>query len=213
VEQNEDEQNEDDDDSDSGSEYLSFEESDEELESKEDRAAREHERQMVLEAAGLIIKQDVPPPPVRRKSKRRPPPAAPQRLSISSTKDLPPVPEREAVDHVTHLNDAFDRYESFKQAQLSTNRLSFASVDSTVPPSPTASSISVSSPKEEQRTHSSILGFLGRKTPVETEKRTLNISGPILNVPAENSTRANSPAFGSVRACFERHLRAANDRS
>ncbi|KAJ8093458.1 hypothetical protein PM082_020315 [Marasmius tenuissimus] len=201
----------DNDESASESDYLSFgeDESDSEVEhgpeTKDERAARENERQMVLEAAGLIIKQDVKPPPrPARRKKRRPPPAAPARLSISSTKDLPGVPADEEpppADHATHLDDAFDRYESFKQSQRNANRLSYASsVDTSS--SPTISSVSaasIASPTTatgEGRTHSSFLSFLGRKTPVENERRTLSISGPIA-IQNDETTRSSSPAFGS----------------
>ncbi|THV00744.1 hypothetical protein K435DRAFT_750939 [Dendrothele bispora CBS 962.96] len=186
---------------DSSSDFFSFEDSeseaDDEPESKEDKLAREHERQMVLQAAGLIVKQDKKPPPrpIRRKSKRRPPPAAPQRASIGSTKELPALPEPDPVDHITHLNDAFDRYEAFKMSQQDSHRLSVASTD--VPPSPTVSMMTQSTSKESEggRSYSSILGFLGRKTPNEGERRTLTISGPIHNY--EDMVRSNSPAFGS----------------
>lgn len=196
--------------SDSDSDYVSFDSDHEDTypQTKEEREAREHERQLVLEAAGLIFKQDVKPPPrlARSKSKsggkRRPPPAAPNRLSVASSislKDLPPLPEPEPLDQATHLNDAFNRYESFRQHQA--NRLSVASVASTetTPISPTASIISPSISKEgESRTYS-LLHFLGRKTP-EAEKRIMPvISGPILHVSTEDASRASSPAFGSVR--------------
>lgn len=54
----------------SDSDYLSFDESDAE-ETEAERKAREHERQLVLEAAGLIVKEDVKPPPRPPRPPRR----------------------------------------------------------------------------------------------------------------------------------------------
>ncbi|KAK0185975.1 hypothetical protein F5146DRAFT_163320 [Armillaria mellea] len=196
-----------------GSDYLSFDESDIEdayPETKAEREAREHERQLVLEAAGLIVKQDVKPPPRpprRSKSgKRRPPPLAPERLSsntsASSLKGLPPVPPTES-ETSAHLNDAFDRYEAFRYTHANANRMSVASSMDSGPPSsptfstisPTSSTISQTPSKEGESRYSSIMHFLGRKTP-EAEKR-LVISAPILNSPETEFSRSASPAFGS----------------
>lgn len=204
----------DDDDADaSDSDYNSFDESDNggtAEESTAEREAREHERQLVLEAAGLIVKQDVKPPPrpARMKSKtsneRRAPPAAPRRASIisnSSFKDLPPVPELDPIDNATRLDDAFDRYESFRHTQGNVNRMSVASFETT-PPSPTTtiSSVAPSSSRDSEGRYSNLLHFLGRKTPVETERRTMpTISAPILNV-TDGRSQSNSPAFGTVGA-------------
>ncbi|KAK0474009.1 Dbl homology domain-containing protein [Armillaria novae-zelandiae] len=189
-----------------GSEYLSFDESDIEdtyPETKAEREAREHERQLVLEAAGLIVKQDVKPPPrpprKPKSGKRRPPPLAPERLSsntsASSLKGLPPVPPTES-ETSAHLNDAFDRYEAFRYTHANANRMSVASsMDSAPPSSPTISTVSQTPSKEGESRYSSIMHFLGRKTP-EAEKR-LVISAPILNSPETEFSRSASPAFGS----------------
>ncbi|KAF8888235.1 hypothetical protein BD779DRAFT_1524285 [Infundibulicybe gibba] len=195
-----DEPDPDDDDSDSGSDYLSFTESDQEDgngESKSDREAREYERQLVLEAAGLILNQDpsaCPPAPNKRQS------------SITADKELPAVPEperepnhdHEPLDHTARLDDAFDRYEAFRSNQNNFNRLSTASLE-TVPPSPSTSSMATAHSRESDgRGYSHFLNFLGRsKTPVDGEKRsTLQISAPIINA-SDDHTRSNSPAFGS----------------
>ncbi|KAF8216277.1 hypothetical protein K438DRAFT_1953239 [Mycena galopus ATCC 62051] len=193
--------------SESESDYLSFDESDEEDEA--DSAAREHERQLVLEAAGLIVKKDVQPPPrpVRRRSARRPPPAAPDRSSVLSSsssvvaKELPPIPEPDAA---TRLDDAFDRYEAYRGHHQ--NRLSVASVETnppmpSSPTSPSGMTPSASAGSEGGRT-SGFLHFLGRKTPNEAEggaRPRPIISGPIA-IPRPDSSggsRSNSPAFGS----------------
>ncbi|KAJ7041981.1 hypothetical protein C8F04DRAFT_1077868 [Mycena alexandri] len=205
IEEDEDtESDSDDSDSDSDSDYLSFEGTAEE--SEEDFLAREHERQLVLEAAGLIVQKDVKPPPrpVRRRSsgqaRRRPPPAAPDRTSVwsssssvSAPKELPPIPEPDAA---TRLDDAFDRYEAYRGHHQ--NRLSVASVETNPPPaSPTSPSMMTASSSEGGKSYSHLLHFLGRKTPVEVERRP-TISAPILQTPENGGgSRANSPAFGS----------------
>lgn len=181
-----------------------------------DWEAREKERQRVLEAAGLIVNHDVKPPPrlerARSARQRRPPPLAPQRSSVASNtsiKDLPPVPERDhsPVDSITRLDDAFDRYEAFKQMQGVSNRLSVASsfetAASTAPESPVVSLAPSTSQNGEHRTYSHLLNFLGRRAPSNDnhERKTLTISSPILNR-SESPSRENSPAFGSVSSFF-----------
>ncbi|CAK5279140.1 unnamed protein product [Mycena citricolor] len=178
------------------SDYHSLDGSDD-----ENGEAREHERQLVLEAAGLILKNDAvpPPPPTRRRSskddpepkkRRRPPPAAPVSSRVA-TKELPPIP----------LDDAFERYEAFREQRLSSegHRLSVASIE--VPSSPTMSMTpSVSSEGTTTgRGYSHFLHFLGRKTPNSggEDKIRPMISGPILQQVEGAETRANSPAFGS----------------
>jgi hypothetical protein len=201
----------------SGDEYFSVADADDsEQEDKMDEEtdadweAREKERQCVLEAAGLIVNQDVKPPPrlARTRSvRRRPPPAAPRRWSIvsnSSLKDLPPLPGSPGRgDSSPRVDDAFDRYESFKHTQGNSNRLSVASSFETAPSSPSGSpaiSLAPSISKDsESRPKSHLLNFLGRRTPANDgpEKRTLTISGPIMNQ-TDTPSRENSPAFGSV---------------
>ncbi|KAL1691657.1 hypothetical protein GGG16DRAFT_91161 [Schizophyllum commune] len=191
--------------------YFSLEDSDEEEETsdtKEDRAAREAERQRVLEAAGLVVQRDKPPPPrpPRRKrsvKQRRPAPAAPKRasvLSVTSDKDLPTLPTESTapISRPMRLDDAYERYEEFK----SKNRMSMSSM-SDVPSSPTSASITPGavSPApsiardDSTRSHSRFLShILGRsKTP---DRIMPVISGPILQTP-EVPDRPNSPAFGS----------------
>ena len=184
---------------------------------KEEREAREAERQRVLEAAGLIItKSDRKPPPrpARRRStrKRRPVPAVPtrhERGSSSASKELPPPPE-DSKDTSLRLDDAYERYEAYKQSNGNLNRLSIVSVDSTTSmPSPSPSfamqsSPSVASSEQEGRTASHFLhSLLGRRTPgTEAETRTRPvISGPILQEkePGTPSTSAEG-GFGVVRS-------------
>ena len=226
-----------DDDSDSDScdsVYLSFDDTHEHhhhhhhhSETDEERIAREREKQLVLEAAGLIVNQDTngPPPKLVRaksKSKRRPAPAVPTR-TFSISKDLPPVPvleepEPEEIDHATRLDDAFARYESFRNAQLNQNRLSVVSTDSSNTISTlTASPTSLTSPTVLSPTHSQgreseggryshFLHFLTRsKTPEQGDRKTsLVISAPIISTStsaasfADEPSRTNSPSFGTV---------------
>jgi hypothetical protein len=169
-------------------------------ENEEDRAAREEkERQWVMQAAGLVVTADANAPQGPRR-KRRPAPAVPRRSSATSSilKDLPPIPGPDTTsDAVLALDDAFDRYEAFKHSHGGVNRMSVGSID-TVSSSLGTSPIVQTSSREgesQNRTQSSFLNFLGRKSPAgELEKR--SISGPIMI----NSTppREASPAFGTV---------------
>lgn len=200
----------------SGDDYFSVADADDSEEENEieegtdaDWDAREKERQRVLEAAGLIVNQDVKPPPrlarARSARQRRPPPIAPHRsstISNPSVKDLPSIPNSPA-DSSPRLDDAFDRYELYKHTQGTSNRLSVASSFETAPSSPGGSpaiSLAASISKDgESRPKSHLLSFLGRRTPASDgpEKRTLTISGPIMNQ-CDSPSRENSPAFGSA---------------
>ena len=236
-------------DDDSDSDYLSFDESDND-DATHSKEARERERQLVLEAAGLIVQQNVGPPPLRPKSrsiKRRPAPAAPKRTSIY--KDLPPVPTSPGLEpdeehgpiaepepepepelsHEARLDDAFARYESFKNTQSNLNRLSVVSTDSSISqasPTATISSMSIGHSSShshggktdgEGRAYSHFLNFLSRSKTPDAEHRerrsaaTLNISAPIMasstsagttsSHKLDSPSRSNSPSFGMVR-CF-----------
>ncbi|KDQ59802.1 hypothetical protein JAAARDRAFT_56764 [Jaapia argillacea MUCL 33604] len=211
-------------DSDTSSAYLSFEDSDSEdddvqseAKRKAEREAREIERQRVLQAAGLVLKSDSVPP-ARPRIRRRPPPAVPNRSSVisdSSDKHLPSLPSPDANDNVIRLDDAYERYEAFKQGHV--NRLSVASFE-TIPSSPTSPTMSIdrasSREGEGTRTISNLLHFLGRKAPSnDGERRMPVISGPIsgpISVsisapisdpasgrPSSPLQRENSPNFGS----------------
>jgi actin cytoskeleton-regulatory complex protein PAN1 len=203
-------------DSDSDSNYVSFDG----IEEHNIKETRERERQLVLEAAGLVVNQDVKPP---SKQKRRPAPPIPS----SRHKDLPLVPDPEAepgrevenVDHEASLDDAFARYESFRNDQSNLNRLSVISTDSgTLPSSPTPTILSMSHTHsgggESSSRYGHFLQFLksGNKTLERNPKSaaTLNISAPIMSLSVSNqsteqdvpSTRSNSPSFGMVRPLF-----------
>jgi hypothetical protein len=206
----------DDDTSSVSSDVSDMSELDEVDSTQAERFAREEkERQLVLQAAGLIVTEEAEPPPpqlirVRSSRKRRPAPPTPNRLSTASsitTKELPPVP---GPDHdLPTMDDAFDRYEAFRLSHGNVNRLSLASTD-TGPPSLVSSPVvsiaqSPSRDSESRGGASALLNFLGRKTPGnDSERRVMpSISGPIMLNPTP-SPRANSPAFGtvSVRAQF-----------
>jgi len=229
---------------DSDSDYLSFDESDDDNESasNKDKEARERERNLVLEAAGLIVNKDAGPPPARTRSfKRRPAPAAPRRTPSSIHKDLPPVPleyleqssdsnnvdhreeEGEQISHEARLDDAFARYESFKNNKANLNRLSTVSTESsTGMPAPLSPATTVSStalsPSQgsvQEGRYSHLLSFLtGSSRSVEGERRTastLNISAPIMmgsnsgqGSSQESPSRPSSPAFGMVFTVFLR---------
>lgn len=216
--------NENSDDDSSDEEYHSFEsDSDDESmggadeqteeEKRKEHEARELERQRVLEAAGILVKKsDDTLPPVRRRSvrKRRPAPETPNRLSVasaSSDKDLPATPSS-IVDHALQIDDAFERYEAYRQSK--NYRLSMSSID-TGPPSPglpPSLSASASKDGESRTSHSAIFNFFtgGRsKTPTsDPDKPRLQISAPIMiNGNSSGSpSREGSPAFGTVRNTF-----------
>jgi actin cytoskeleton-regulatory complex protein PAN1 len=213
-------------DSDSDSNYVSFDGIENE-ESDITKETRDRE-QLVLEAAGLVVNQDVKPPP---KKKHRPAPPIP-RPAESRYKDLPRVPdpgtesdrEVESVDHEANLDDAFARYESFRNNQANLNRLSVISTDSTtLPGSPTLTMSSIpmsmshthSGGSESSSRYSHFLQFLksGNKTPEGKPKTvaTLNISAPIMNLSVSNQStaqnddpsRSNTPSFGMVRPLLD----------
>ncbi|KAG1741756.1 Rho family DH domain-containing guanine nucleotide exchange factor [Suillus paluster] len=204
--------------SDGGEDYFSLDGTDDDSEGSdagtvEDEDARELERQRVLEAAGLIIDTSssmMAPsdPPVQ---KRRPPPVTPHRVSIVSatSKNLPPVPTVDLtdteLDSTSRLDDAFDRYEVFKKTNGNlTNRMSVSSFD-TSPSSPPRSPVVSLAPSlnhrdGESRT-SQFLSFLGRhttrSTTPEPEKKTLVISGPIINTPPGGEIGDDGSSFGT----------------
>ena len=215
--------NDSDSDSDSDSNYVSFDGIEDEESDNTTKGTRGRE-QLVLEAAGLVVNQDVKPPP---KKKHRPAPPIPTR-----NKDLPQVPDPESepdredenVDHEASLDDAFARYESFRNNQSNLNRLSVISTDSvTLPSSPTLTMLS--SPTSMSHTHSGgsesssryshFLQFLksGNKTPEGKPKSvaTLNISAPIMGLSVSNQStaqddvpsRSNTPTFGMVRPLLD----------
>jgi actin cytoskeleton-regulatory complex protein PAN1 len=212
-------------------EYLSFEaDSDSESEASEEGQteeqqqaeyeARELERQRVLAAAGLIVKHDAnsaPRPPARTRSlrTRRPAPAAPSQSTqhevSAPERDLPPLPiaeESSSGEPVLRVDDAFDRYEAYKQNLA--HRVSIGS-SYDAPSSPSASSLALSPTmsREESRSHgySGLLSFLGRRTPGPDSDKRSNISGLTISSPIMNTnspmapTREGSPAFGSVCTC------------
>jgi hypothetical protein len=204
----------------SESEFMSFssDSEDDEWGTEEERVAREHERERVLLAAGLIVKSDRqapprPPKPVKRRkaarARRAAPPVpvaqSPSKSPLPSpTKELPPVPE-EYIEPGARLDDAYERYEAFKQSK-EVNRLSIASSEalSIFPPSPTTSIQRTTSAEGDRgRAHAGFFSsLLGRKTPAEDKRPSIVISGPIisgsLSADANSPARGDSPAFGMV---------------
>ncbi|KAG8968021.1 hypothetical protein FRC03_008886 [Tulasnella sp. 419] len=222
--------------------YFSFDESDtdsEYLGSIETHAsenqARALERQRVLEAAGLrMIVNDDPTP--RARPKRRPAPLVPPDRSSkasssftaysdvqsqSSLQDLPQSTPMSPVNSILRLEDAYDRYEAFKNQRMSlsldTSVSTPISPATTLAPSAISYSSSLSGSLAESR-HVSGSGFLhslfGRSTtpnPPQGDGKFggsglkaggVTISGPIplgtdkITAP-EAIERENSPVFGA----------------
>jgi actin cytoskeleton-regulatory complex protein PAN1 len=235
-------------------EYHSFSDSDSEDdetamtedERKLEREVRAVERQLVLEAAGIIVKKDSSGPPPRLQRRRaigtvqpthRPAPAPPLVPTSTQRADLDELDRSTRVQG--HLDDAYGRYEAFKQQS---SRLSVSSIDqlSPLPPaSPSLGSGSFSlapahyeslSDRERSKenvssTSSSSYGsrishFLGRsRTPIqERETRVMTtISAPIMSsssssgtVTLGSPTRGDSPGFGLVRLHVRATARNAN---
>ena len=183
-------------------------------ERKVDAETRALERQRVLEAAGFIIKPAKETKPRRR---RRPAPQVPERRakheaqSSVEERELPEIP-KDDTESIRHLDDAYDRYEAFRQKQFlqASNRNSIASELSVeIPPTPLSPTNTMSStntlqaPSATSTTTESRLGsgflhsLLGRKTPV-SEKRSLVISAPTMNVTVSGvPSREGSPSFGT----------------
>ncbi|KAI0085934.1 hypothetical protein BDY19DRAFT_963763 [Irpex rosettiformis] len=185
---------------------------------KAEREARELERQRVLSAAGLVVmKSDRKPPPrpARRKSirKHRPPPAVPEKRQTPSRppKDLPILPDTDNKDTSLRLDDAYERYEAYKQSTANFKRLSSASIDTSASLSVYSPSLTLSpSPSNDQentsQTGSHFLSFFGRKTPAndgETRTRPI-ISGPIPisgpNMKDSASSVSSDSEFGATWA-------------
>jgi actin cytoskeleton-regulatory complex protein PAN1 len=196
------------------SEYHSFSDSDledpeaamTEEERRLEREMRAAERQLVLEAAGIVVKQDTTrrPPPrlLRRRSvtgvrpRRRPAPAPPIAHVPSNGPDLekpqPPTPTQ------AHIDDAYERYEAFKQQAF---RLSVSSIEQLPDKDKGKDSVNAS-----VSYGSRITQLLARaRTPVqEREARVVpTISAPIVSTsPSGNGTligaREDNPAFGLV---------------
>ncbi|KAG2139113.1 uncharacterized protein EDB93DRAFT_707815 [Suillus bovinus] len=204
--------------SDEGEDYYSMDESEDDSEGSEDGTiedehARELERQRVLEAAGLIVdtSSSVMASPNPSVQKRRPPPVTPQRVSIApmDSKNLPPLPTVDLtdteLDSTSRLDDAFDRYDVFKKTNGNfNNRMSVSSFDtspSSPPRSPAVSLAPSLTHRDWESRTSQFLSFLGRhtnrSTTPEPEKKTLVISGPIVNTPVCGETGDENPSFGT----------------
>lgn len=228
-------------------EYHSFSDSDSEddetalteEERKLEREVRTVERQLVLEAAGIIVKKDStgPPPRIQRRRtavvrpKHRPAPAPPLVPTSTQRADLGELDRPTRVQE--HLDDAYERYEAFKQQS---SRLSISSIDQLSPLPPASPSLASAqsheslSDKERSKenvssTSSSSYGsrishFLGRsRTPIqERETRVMStISAPIISsssssgtVTLGSPTRGDSPGFGLVRLRVDSTARNAD---
>jgi actin cytoskeleton-regulatory complex protein PAN1 len=195
------------------SDYHSFSDSDtegDEAAMTEEERRLEHEmraaeRHLVLEAAGIVVKQDTTRrPPARLQRRRsltgvrprhRPPPAPPSPIAPvpSNSPDLdkpqPPTPTQ------AHIDDAYERYEAFKQHAF---RLSISSIEQLPDQDRGKDSVNPS-----VSYGSRITQLLARaRTP---EARVMpTISAPILSTSSSGkgnpgtSAREDNPAFGSV---------------
>lgn len=216
------------DNTDSSSEYHSFDDDDD----RSIRATRERERQLVLEAAGLIVQTDVGSPLRRRSTKRRPAPPAPDWKMRNDTenlaKDLPPIPAPVGIEDIevqsttpepelsyeARLDDAFARYEAFKNRQATPNRLSVVSIESSFGPTSSLSSVGTAGNNPNVREpeggrYSNFLNFLRSKTPDidarEVRRKsasTLNISAPIIQGPSTNRQNPVEEVHNDADASF-----------
>ena len=207
-------------------EYHSFSDSDSEDEEtamteeerKLEREVRAVERQLVLEAAGIIVKKDSTGPPPRLQRRRaiapvrpmhRPAPVPPPPPASTQRADLDELDRPTRVQE--HLDDAYERYEAFKQQS---SRLSISSIDQLSPLPPTSPSLGSSSfslasaqshesLSDKERGSESVSGtssssygsrishFLGRsRTPIqERETRVMSmISAPIMSSSSSSGT-------------------------
>jgi hypothetical protein len=228
----------------SDTDYHSFSDSDaSDVPTDAERTARAAEHRMVLEAAGLVLKQEEgrrpPPRPVRRNAalvtakprRYRPAPAVPAQRRTQAAEDqvdktLPLLPPRPLTP--VRIDDAYERYETFKLQAADSNRFSVVSTDSASlgPPSPASSSFAiVRVPSRAEPPPASSLGghasgilshFLGRsRTPAGDERPRPVISGPIsapvsigedgtmspLGAPKMEAESSAGSGFGSVRPC------------
>ena len=234
--------------------YDSFSDSDSEddeaatteEERKLEREMRAAERQLVLEAAGIVVKKDTtrrPPPHLERRRavksappKHRPAPAPP--AITSSVPASCPAPDLSELPLPTpakaYLDDAYERYEAFRQHS---SRLSVSSIDQLPPLSPVSPSVGSLSPapapaqsresfpdKEKGKDNvstspsygSRISQLLARSRTPGQEKETRimpTISAPMMGTTASDSgtfglpAREGSPGFGSVRVVLAVLLR------
>lgn len=236
-------------------EYHSFSDSDSEddetvmteEERKLEREVRAAERQLVLEAAGIIVKKYSTGPPPRLQRRRaigpvrpmhRPAPAPPPASTPTQQVDLDELDRPTRVQG--HLDDAYERYEAFKQQS---SRLSISSIDHLSPLPPAGPSLgsgsfllapaqSHESLSDKERSTEGVSGtssssygsrishFLGRsRTPIqERETRVMStISAPIMSsssssgtVTLGSPTPGDSPGFGLVRLGVDATARNAD---
>lgn len=194
--------------------YHSFSDSDPEddeatlteEERKLERDMRAAERQLVLEAAGIVVKKDT----TRRPHRPAPaPPAIPPTVPSSTQgpdlRELPPSTPAKA-----HLDDAYERYEAFKQ-----QRLSITSIEQLPPASPVSPSSGPLSfnpsqsheslpDKEKGKDNASTLPSYGSRisqllarsrTPVQ-EKETRVM--PVISAPVMSTTSSGTGALGAT---------------
>jgi hypothetical protein len=181
--------------------YDSFSDSDSEddeatmteEERKLEREMRAAERQLVIEAAGIVVKKDTirrPPPHLERRRavksappKHRPAPAPPAvTLSVPAScpapdlSELPPPRPAKA-----YLDDAYERYDAFRQHS---SRLSISSIDQLPPLSPVSPSVGSLSPAPVQSRES----FLDKEKGKENVSTSLSYGSRISQLLARSRT-------------------------
>ena len=194
--------------------YHSFSDSDSEddeavltdEERKLEREMRAAERQLVLEAAGIVVKKDTTRRP------HRPAPAPPTiPLTVPSSTQGPDLRELPASTPAkAHLDDAYERYEAFKQ-----QRLSITSIDQLPPASPVSPSSGPLSfspaqsreslpDKEKGKDNASTSSSYGSRisqlltrsrTPVQ-EKETRVM--PVISAPVTSTTSSGTETLGAT---------------
>lgn len=232
--------------------YDSFSDSDSEddeaamteEERKLEREMRAAERQLVLEAAGIVVKKDTtrrPPPRLERRRAVKPAPPkhrpAPVPPGVTSSESVPasiPAPDLSEPSPPTpakaYLDDAYERYEAFRQHS---SRLSISSIDQLPPLSPVSPSVGSFSPApaqlresfpdKEKGNVSTLPSYGSRISQLLTRSRTPGqeketriiptISAPMMGTTASDSAtlgppaREDSPGFGSVRVVLAVLLR------
>jgi hypothetical protein len=213
-------------DSDSDSENDEDEDDDAAMTEEErqlERETRAAERQLVLEAAGIVVVAEprppppLPPPRIRRPSTPTPMPMAPAERPKHRPAPAPPTPTPSHHDkplpEIRTVDDAYERYEAFKQQASS--RTSVSSIEQLL--HPPASPVSTTSSERDRLSAvvssassygSRISQLLARsRTPVQDRETRLvpTISAPILSTSSSGASgmlgtpvREDGAVFGSV---------------
>jgi hypothetical protein len=182
--------------------------------------ARKLERQRVLEAAGLVVKQAPPRPPRKRRPAPKAPPrqrpsddgrdASPREDSSPGTpsreKNLPEQPDETETESILRIDDAYERYQAFRQSREGRASLPLiegapsTNANTGIPPTPVSPSATISSlPSATDSTKAAIKSFFGRGSERDKPRAAVTISAPVISAPISSTPeRGPSPAFGMV---------------